>query len=193
MAALMPFYVMAVYGGWRSIRALWPVLLVAGAVSHRAVHRLQLHRLRADQCAVLAELAAVTLLFLRVWRPAPDEEFMIKDDPLTKGPAGERSAGLAGLDSMGDHIGHRDAVELLQSSALLQQNIPWPHLHQAIAITLYQDRPYAAVWNFQPMATGTAILVSCLITSLLVRLSLQEFFGTAWQKTMRQAGSRSSP
>ena len=31
LALLLPFYVMALYGGMRSIRALWPVLLVAGA------------------------------------------------------------------------------------------------------------------------------------------------------------------
>jgi lactate permease len=67
----------------------------------------------------------------------------------------------------------------------LQQNIPWPHLHRAIAITLYQDRPYAAIWNFQPLASGTAILVSCLITALLVRLSLLDFFRCVRQ-TMRQ-------
>src|SRR5580698_7569959 len=30
MAAILPFYVMALYGGWRSIRSLWPVLAVAG-------------------------------------------------------------------------------------------------------------------------------------------------------------------
>ncbi|HXN09667.1 MAG TPA: L-lactate permease, partial [Steroidobacteraceae bacterium] len=30
MALLLPFYVMALYGGWRSMRALWPILLVAG-------------------------------------------------------------------------------------------------------------------------------------------------------------------
>src|SRR5471030_1222732 len=30
MALILPFYVMALYGGWRSVRALWPVLLVAG-------------------------------------------------------------------------------------------------------------------------------------------------------------------
>ena len=30
MALILPFYVMALYGGMRSIRALWPVLLVAG-------------------------------------------------------------------------------------------------------------------------------------------------------------------
>lgn len=29
-ACLIPFYVMALYGGWRSIRQTWPVLLVAG-------------------------------------------------------------------------------------------------------------------------------------------------------------------
>ena len=29
-ALLLPFYVMALYGGARSLRALWPVLLVAG-------------------------------------------------------------------------------------------------------------------------------------------------------------------
>ena len=30
IALLLPFYVMALYGGVRSVRALWPVLLVAG-------------------------------------------------------------------------------------------------------------------------------------------------------------------
>src|ERR1700710_1485129 len=30
MAMLLPFYVMALYGGSRSVKALWPVLLVAG-------------------------------------------------------------------------------------------------------------------------------------------------------------------
>ncbi len=31
IALLLPFYVMALYGGLRSVRALWPLLLVAGA------------------------------------------------------------------------------------------------------------------------------------------------------------------
>jgi lactate permease len=30
MAMILPFYVMALYGGWRSIRELWPVLAIAG-------------------------------------------------------------------------------------------------------------------------------------------------------------------
>ena len=30
IALILPFYVMTLYGGLRSVRALWPVLLVAG-------------------------------------------------------------------------------------------------------------------------------------------------------------------
>ena len=30
LALMLPFYVVAMYAGWRSLKALWPVLLVAG-------------------------------------------------------------------------------------------------------------------------------------------------------------------
>ena len=33
-------------------------------------------------------------------------------------------------------------------AAIGQQNIPWPGLHQAISITLYNDKPYGAIWTF---------------------------------------------
>ena len=47
----------------------------------------------------------------------------------------------------------------LKVAAIGQQAIQWPGLHNAISITLYHDKPYAAIWNFQPLGTGTAILV----------------------------------
>jgi len=53
-----------------------------------------------------------------------------------------------------------------------QHAIPWPGLDKAVSITLYNDKPYAAIWSFQPLATGTAILVAALITALLVRMPL---------------------
>jgi len=52
--------------------------------------------------------------------------------------------------------------------------VPWPGLDKAVFITLYHT-PYAAVWDFQPLATGTAILVAAIITAFLVRLSVREF------------------
>lgn len=37
--------------------------------------------------------------------------------------------------------------------------VKWPHLHQEVYITLY-GKKYDAIWNFEPLATGTAILVA---------------------------------
>ena len=71
-------------------------------------------------------------------------------------------------------------------AAIGQQSIQWPGLHNAVAITLYGGKPYGAVWAFQPLGTGTAILVACVITALVVRLSPGDFFGCIG-KTIRQA------
>ena len=56
------------------------------------------------------------------------------------------------------------------------QAIHWPGLDKAISITLYNDKPYAAVWGFQPLATGTAILLSAIITAIVVKMSVGGFF-----------------
>src|SRR4030095_1724551 len=40
--------------------------------------------------------------------------------------------------------------------------VPIGALDNAVLITLY-DRPYAAVFNFQPLASGTAVLVAMLV------------------------------
>ena len=37
-------------------------------------------------------------------------------------------------------------------------------------------KPYAAIWNFQPLATGTAILLSSLITAVPAILAGLSFF-----------------
>jgi len=47
--------------------------------------------------------------------------------------------------------------------------MPIPSLHNGVIISLYQ-KPYAAVFNFQPFATGTAVLVTTLISALLLRV-----------------------
>src|ERR1019366_1869461 len=56
----------------------------------------------------------------------------------------------------------------------------------AISITLYKGTPYAAIWDFQPLATGTAILVAAIVTALLVRLPLREVSGCIGE-TWRQS------
>jgi lactate permease len=69
--------------------------------------------------------------------------------------------------------------------AIGQQNIAWPSLHRTISITLYNRKPYDAIRVFQPLGTGTAILLAAIITALLVRLSPRAFFSCIGE-TIRQ-------
>src|SRR3984893_4534573 len=83
VALILPFYVMALYGGWRSLRTLWPVLLVAGG-SFGIAQFVASNFIDYTLTDVLASLGSLiaTLLFLKIWRPAPDPAFMIDDTPM---------------------------------------------------------------------------------------------------------------
>ncbi len=187
MAFILPFYVIGLYGGRRSIRALWPMLLVAGG-SFAASQFVASNLLDYALTDVLASLGSLicTLLFLQVWRPAPDAEFAITSTVLPK----TRSAGAVAP--------WQGWLPWLLVSALVivwthfkwfaigQESIQWPGLHNAIAITLYGNKPYGAVWVFQPLGTGTAILLAAIATAAIVRLSPAAFFGCV-AETVRQA------
>jgi len=177
IALILPFYVMTIYGGSRSVRALWPVLLVAGG-SFAASQFISSNYLDYALTDVLASLGSLlsTLLFLQVWRPKPDPEFAIQRDVLEK----ESHSAVApwqgwlpwlivsGVVIAWTHFG---------VAALGQQKIEWPGLHNAIAITLYNSKPYAAIWSFQPLGTGTAILLATLIFAAIAGIGPGDFFG----------------
>ncbi len=186
MALILPFYVMALYGGWRSVRALWPVLLVAGG-SFGAAQFVTSNYTNYTLTDVVSSLGSliVTLLFLRWWRPAPDPEFAIGDSAAASPAAAAVVPGWQGwlpwLVVTITVIVWTD----FKVSAHGQQAISWPGLHNAISITLYHDKPYAAIWTFQPLATGTAVLAACLITAAAVRMSPAAFLG-CMAETCRQ-------
>ena len=168
MALILPFYVIALYGGWRSVRALWPVLLVAGA-SFGTAQFLASNFINYTLTDVLSALASlvVTVLFVKVWHPPPDPAYVVSDGQS------ERPRAPATVPAWQGWLPWLIVVAtvILWTSFKLpawgQQEIPWPGLHKAIAITLYHDKPYAAVWTFQPLATGSAVLTACLVTGVL--------------------------
>src|SRR6201996_8123812 len=96
LAMLLPFYVMAIYGGMRSVKALWPVLLVAGA-SFAAGQFVSSNFLDFALTDVLSSLTSliVTLLFLRVWTPEADPAFAVS----------ARASSDGGVPSSGGHNG----------------------------------------------------------------------------------------
>jgi lactate permease len=175
MAAFLPFYVMALYGGIRSIRSLWPLLAVSGLSFGTAqfVASNFLDYTLTDVFAALGSLA-VTLLFLQVWSPKVDPEFAISHK------AGETSASTRAIPAWQGWMPWLIVTAtvivwtIFKVSAKGQHLIPWPSLDKAVSITLYNNKPYAAVWTFQPWGTGTAILVAAFITALLVRISPAE-------------------
>jgi lactate permease len=194
IALLLPFYVMGMYGGAKSIRALWPVLLVAGG-SFATAQFISSNYLDYTLTDVLAALTSliVTLLFLKVWSPAPDTAYAV--DRSTPAPAPAPGAAIASP---------RGAVPAWQGwlpwvivsvvviawthlkvAAIAQQTIHWPGLHNQVFITLYK-KAYAANWAFQPLGTGTAILMAAIITAACVGVGPARFFGavaTTWRQS----------
>ena len=192
MALLLPFYVMFAYGGWRSVKSLWPVLLVSGgsfAISQFVASNLLDYAL-TDVLASLGSLVA-TLVFLQLWKPQVDPAFLIQREVLAheRGTTAPKAASVPSWHGWLPWLLVSAVVIVwthMKWSAIDQQSIQWPGLHNAIAITLYGGKPYAAIWLFQPLGTGTAILVSCVLTALFVRLSPGEFVGCIG-KTFKQA------
>lgn len=196
IAMLLPFYVMALYGGMRSVRALWPVLLVAGGsfAIGQFVSSNYLDYALTDVLSSLSALVA-TLVFLRVWSPAVAPEFAMNLPSLaTRGVGAEvvqsrATATVPGWQGWIPWIVVSIVVIIwthLKIFAIGQQSIPWPGLHNQVLITLYNDKPYAAVWTFQPLATGTAILLSAIITAALVGVGPGRFVACVGQ-TWRQS------
>jgi lactate permease len=186
LAMLLPFYVMVLYGGMRSVKALWPVLLVSG-VSFATGQFVASNYLEYALTDVLSSLTAliVTLLFLRVWKPPTDPAFAMS----THITGAERHQTVPAWQGWLPWIVVSVVVIAwthFKIFAIGQQSIPWPGLHNQIAITLYNDKPYAAVWAFQPLATGTAILLSAIITAAMVGVGPGRFI-TAVGATWRQS------
>ncbi len=177
-ALLLPFYVTGVYGGLRSLKALWPILLVAGG-SFAATQFLVSNFVSYALTDVLASLVSlvVSTAFLSVWKPAPDPAFAIRRDPAPQSAAATAPAWQGWLPWM--LVAAVVIVWTVLKLALIAQvKLPWPGLDGKVFITLY-GKPYAAVWTFQPLATGTAILAAALITAPLVGCGPRAFLAAA--------------
>jgi len=134
---------------------------------------------------VLASLGSlvVTVGFLKLWRPAPDPEFAI----VRRTDAAEASATSPWQGWIPWLIVAAVVIvwTWFKIFAVGQLAIPWPGLDKAISITLYDNKPYAAVWVFQPLASGTGILVAAVITALALGVGPAGFL-SCMARTARQ-------
>jgi lactate permease len=183
-AFLLPFYVIAVYAGFRNMLRVWPVLLVSGA-SFALTQFIASNYVNYSLTDVLSSMVSLilTIAFLRIWRPAADPKFAINIDRV-----GEVRGKIGAAQGWYPWIIVSVVVIVWTVAKVFtigDVKVPWPGLHNAVFITLY-NTPYAAIWDFQPLATGTAILVAALITAVVVGLSAREFgkaIGDTWVQT----------
>jgi lactate permease len=188
-AFLLPFYVVGMYGGLRSIRKLWPALVVSGG-SFALAQFVTSNFLGYELTDVLSSLTSliVTISFLKVWKPEPDPAFAIARDATSD---------AARAKSHAERIGYGGWLPWIIVSVVVifwvhagiasmgQANVKWPGLHNAVYMTLYH-KSYAAVWSFQPLGTGTAILLAALITAAWTRVGVGGFLACVvqtWKQT----------
>ena len=160
LSLILPAYLAWVVGGGRGLRRSWPAALVAGG-SFAAVQVLVSNLWGPYATDILSSLASIFVmwLFLRIWSPASAAE---------RGSLSTSSVATAWLPWVLLSI-----VMTLWSYFKLfpigQISLPIPSLHNGVLITLYQ-KPYAAVYNFQPLAAGTAVLLTTMATALCFRV-----------------------
>lgn len=175
LSLVLPAYLAVVVGGWAGLRRTWPVAAVA-AVSFATTQFIVSNTLgpyATDTLSALTSMIA-TVAFLRIWKPArlySSARQQKNDTTLTARDVVDGWIPWAVLS----------AVMIVWSYFKIiskgQIVIAVPHLHNGIMISLYH-RPYAALFTFQPLVTGTAVLVTTVVTGLWFRVSGRDLIET---------------
>ena len=195
LSLVLPSYLVWIVARRKGVSETWPAAVVTGASF--ALTQFLVSNFwgpyAADIVAALAAIVALTLL-LRVWKPPAtllprsgaqraDAAFKqpgqaARENPLTTAEALAAWAPWILLSAV------MVAWSYLKLFQVGQLAISVPQLHNSVFVTLY-NKPYAAVYLFQPLAAGTAALTATVLTALVFRVPPRTFF-VAGLKTARQ-------
>jgi L-lactate transport len=186
MALVLPSYLVLVVAGRKGLKEAWPVALVGGAsfaVAQFGVSNFWGPYV-ADIVAALTSTFAV-VLFLRVWKPRGDSSVAVHPSS-----AATEQARLTARDSLAAW-----SPWMLLSGVMLAWSYfkffhigrvshSVPLLDRAVFINLYQ-KPYEAVYNFEPMAAGTAAITATILTAVVFAVSPSQLLRSG-MKTLAQ-------
>jgi lactate permease len=192
LSLVLPTYLVWVVAKGKGVRRTWPALLVAGGSFAFAQYFVSNFwgPYAADVVAASVSIAAMAGL-LRIWGVSTRTKSQT---------AGEARARVSTAEPNGLALTPGQAfaawlpwvmlsvVMILWSYFKIMQvgqvAIAIPYLHNRVLISLYQ-KPYAALYSFQILAPGTAVLVTAMLTALCFGVRLQIFLKSGW-KTLRQ-------
>lgn len=194
LSVIVPFWLVFMMDGFRGIRQTWPAILVAGlsfAIAQFFTASYVGPEL-PDITSALVSLICLTV-FLKVWHPK--ENFRFANDGTTKGICMPRS-GKAGsaLGFTGGQVFKAWTPFIILTAMVTVWSLKpfkmlfdkggplaglvfkWevPHLHNLVikaAPIVASAKPYEAIYKLDILsATGTAILISALISIALLRM-----------------------
>jgi L-lactate transport len=183
LSLLLPAYIVWVIAGKKGLKVTWPAAIVGGAsfaLAQFAVSNFW-GPYAADIVAALVSIAAL-VAFLKVWKPAGTNHAAASSPPegARLSPRQAIAAWAPWVILAAVMIGWT-YLKLFQWG---QISIPVWGLHNAVFISLYQ-KPYAAIFNFQPLAAGTAAFTATLLTAAVFRVPMGTFVNCGL-KTLRQ-------
>jgi lactate permease len=186
LSLLLPAYLAWVVGGLHGLRRSAPAALVAGA-SFAAVQFLVSNYWGPYATDVVSSLVSIAALSL--WVRAVGPAVGAASAAIRIGPEGPPTAAMQ-IAPEGERIlaiNPRLGAPLLAwlpwlalSAVMIfwsyarwfergQVKVAIPRLDQGVLVTLY-DKPYAAVFNWQPLSGGTAVLAATLIAAAFLRV-----------------------
>jgi lactate permease len=184
LSLMLPSYLVWMIGGRKGLRESWPAALVGGA-SFALAQFLSSNYWGPYATDIVAALfsSVCLVLWLGVWKPRGSQ----RRDPSSETQKGVQE--LAGPDlpiqAGAEGRNFQPAAKPLVAWApwlilagvmvawsyfklfqIAQLSIPIPHLHNVVFIALYH-KLYTAVYQFQPLAAGTAALTATALTALV--------------------------
>ena len=187
VSLIVPAYLVVVMGGFGALRAVLPAAIVCGVsfagmqffVSNFVGPQL------TDLAASMTAIAALVVLFL-VWKPK--DKYIPAKDLTVVDASPARATYTSGqiLLAWSPYLllvacvllwGYKPMQGPINSVSVA---IPWPWLHNLIArvppVTA-KVSPYAAVFNLNWLsASGTACLISTLLTAIVLRIRPVQYF-----------------
>lgn len=170
---VIPSWIMLAHGGWRALRGVWPVTVVAG-VTFSAVQLLMSNwhgPVMVDITGGLASMIAVVLL-LKVWKPQDVER---PAEGHKTGPVLKRAWLPWLILTLTIFIWIQPGAKKMLDSAF-SRDIPVPALHEAIVrtppVVPAGAKPEEALYKLNLLSsTGTGILVAAIISGLVMGFS----------------------
>lgn len=191
-AVIVPFWLICAFAGWRGMLQVWPAVLVAGvsfAVPQFLVSNFHGPWL-VDIIAAVCSMGALTL-FLRVWRPAT-----IWRSTKRGGDAEEEALGESNATTYTSEQVFKAWLPWIVLSvcvflwgipqvkawldSLFAIKLPVIGLHelvQKVPPVVATATAEPAIYNFNLLSmTGSGILLAAVISSVLMKFSVREFF-----------------